>query len=90
MDLFWMSCDSYEVGAFFIYVCCVIFFEKVRRLLVVCTWKMTDVMGWREKTAAKKINRWATVGKGLNCFIYFSLLVTFIRGCPSANEKNQK
>jgi hypothetical protein len=27
---------------------------------------MTNVLGWREKTAAKnKINRWATVGKGL-------------------------
>jgi hypothetical protein len=33
------------------------FFEKMRRLLVVCMWKMTDVLGWREKTAAKNKNK---------------------------------
>jgi hypothetical protein len=38
----------------------------MRRLLVVCMWKMTNVLGWREKKVQKiKIYRWATVGKGL-------------------------
>jgi hypothetical protein len=29
----------------------------MRWLLVVCTWKMTDVLGWREKTAAENKNK---------------------------------
>jgi hypothetical protein len=41
------------------------------RLLVVCAWKMTNVLGWREKKVQQiKINRWATVGKGLIRLIF--------------------
>jgi hypothetical protein len=29
----------------------------MKRLLVVCTWKMTNVLGWREKKGAKNKNK---------------------------------
>ncbi len=55
-----MSCDINKVGSIFIYVCFVIFFCKMKLLLVVCAWKMTDVLGWREKKPAKNTNKLMT------------------------------
>jgi hypothetical protein len=45
------------LGVFYLCLLCDVFFEKMRRLLVVCTWKMTHVLDWREKTAAKSENK---------------------------------